>query len=632
MLLSALAFAACDDRGGGDPTPAASPAAPATVAATATAVPSLGAQIGVRGDMPDADPIDLAARYGKTQGRAPESKPFAGEANIGDTREFLVTRITGAAIAQTAPPEVVTITATLRARSEHAYFYFDNALEASQDGVDAAAASFESLVWPTITGVFGPPPTPGVDGDPRIIVLQADLGGAVGGYVSNDDGFLRAVRPYSNEAEMIYLDRTLRVGGSGFDVVAAHELQHLIHQENDRGEEAWANEGLSETAAQLAGGAVSSIGAFEANPATQLNSWSSEGSGPHYGAGAAFFRYLADRCGGDNVLGSIARATPDGAAGVEDALPSCGDVADVTFTSFFADWITANLLNSEMDPRFANPTRAIDPRIDFTLTPGDTVDGAATQFGADYYQAEGLGDGEHVLRFNGAASVDVLPVPAAPGGGMWWSNEGDEVNPTLTYSLDLAGASEPEVRYRLWHDIESWYDWAYVAASTDGGATWTALSGDRTTNDDPLALSFGDGYTGVSGGGEEAAWVDERISLSAYAGQQVLLRFEYVTDGATHGEGLAFDGIEFSAGVAAPAPESRGWVNVDAALQQSYSVRLVAEDAAGAPVVRDLQLNAAGDGELRFDATGLRNVVFAVAGTTEGTRQKTPYTIELSRP
>lgn len=632
MLCASIALAACDD---GESPAAGTPSPGATVPAiTATATPAatLGEQIGVRGDIPDADPIDLAFRYGLTDTRAGESKPFEGEKNIGDTREFFVTRITGAAIAQTAPPEIATITATVRAKTEHAYIYIDNALEADPADIEAAAASFEALVWPTVTGVFGFPPTPGVDGDPRVIVLQADLGGAVGGYVSGDDGYLRAVRPFSNEAEMFYMDRTLRIGGGGFDVVAAHELQHLIHVANDSGEEAWANEGLSETAAQLAGGAVSSIGAFEANPSTQLNSWSSQGSGPHYGAGAAFFRYLADRCGGDAVLGLVAQEQADGAAGVEAAVSTCGGDAGLSFTALYVDWMTANLLNSDSDPRFANPTRDIEPRIEFTLSPGDTVEGTATQFGADYYQAESLGDGEHVLRFNGADTVDVLPIPAAPGGGMWWSNEGDEINPTLTYDLDLNGVANPELTFRLWHDIERWYDWAYVAISVDSGTSWTALTGDHTTGDDPIAMAFGVGYTGMSGDGDAAQWVDERISLGAYAGQRVQLRLEYVTDGATYGEGLAFDAIAVSGVATMPEPVSRGWVNIDTALPQTYCVRLVAEDAAGAPVVRELTLDANGDGELPFDATGLRNVVFAVAGTTEGTRQKAPYTIELDRP
>ena len=48
----------------------------------------------------------------------------------------------------------------------------------------AAADQFEASVWPKVTAAFGEPLTPGVDGDPRIIVLQSDLGGGVGGYFS----------------------------------------------------------------------------------------------------------------------------------------------------------------------------------------------------------------------------------------------------------------------------------------------------------------------------------------------------------------------------------------------------------------------------------------------------------------
>ncbi len=606
-------------------TPAASP--------TSAPAATLADQIGVRGNVPDADYIALAARFGKTQGRTPAAKPFIAEGNVGDVRDFFVTRITGAAIAQTAPPEIAVVTATLRARSAHAYFFFDNVLEAPADEIDAAAAEFEASVWPVVTGVFGEPATPGVDGDPRIIVLQADLGGAVGGYVSGDDVYLRAVRPYSNEAEMLYLDRTLRAGGSAFSVVLAHELQHVIHQHNDGGEEAWLNEGLSETSAQLVGGAVSSIGAFEANPSTQLNTWSSQGSGPHYGAGAAFLRYVADRCGGDAVLGRIAREPRDGAAGIDAVAPACTSPG-VSFVALFSDWIAANLLNSAQDPRYSNPTRSIEPRVDFTLAPGDIVDGAAHQFGTDYFQIDAP-EGEYVLRFDGADRVDVLPVLPQPGGGMWWSNQGDEIDAALTYELDLTAATDPLLRFRLWHDIERWYDWAYVAVSADDGVTWAALPGDYTGTDDPVATAFGPGYTGTSGDGETPAWLDESVSLAAYAGRKVLLRFEYVTDGSTYGEGLAIDALDVSGvpGVAALQPrESAGWVRLDGSLPQTFAVRLVAEAADGSPVVRDVPLDASSDGELRFDATGLRNVVVAVAGTTEGTNQLASYSIELAQP
>ena len=74
-----------------------------------------------------------------------------------------------------------------------------------------------------------------------------------------------------------------------------------------------------------------------------------------------------------------------------------------------------------------------------------------------------------------------------------------------------------------------------------------------------------------------------------------------------------------------------GWLRIDRALPQTYVVRVIGEREDGTPVVLDVPLDAQGDGVLRFSADGVQNPVVAVAGTTEGTTQGAPYTIELAR-
>lgn len=601
------------------------------MAASPTPAPPLASQIGDRGGLPQAHPIDLAARFGRTNGRAAEARPFAGEANVGDTRQFSVLRFDAAAFAGDAPPSLTTVTATLQAKSAHAYFYADDAIAADRSALEAAAAEFESSAWPAVTSVFGTPATPGVDGDPRVIILQADLGGAVGGYVSGDDGYLRAVEPKSNEAEMVYLDRTLRPGGDAFNVVLAHELQHLIHGGQDAGEEAWVNEGLSETAAGLAGGALSSVDLFEGSPETRLTYWPVGNTRPHYGASAAFFRYLADRFGGDDALGAIARAQGDGTAGIDEFLASAR--TGVQFQEAFADWITANALNRADGP-YGNPSRPVDVRIERSLAPGDTIDDEAPQFGTHYYLLEGLGDGERVVRFDGAESVPVLPASAGSATPVYWANAGDEIDTKLTREVDLTGATAPFLSFRTWYQIERWFDWGYIAVSTDGGATWTTLEGDQTTREDPAGSAYGAGYTGRSGGGDEPAWVEERIDLGPYAGQTVLLRFEYVTDSSTYTDGWAIADVAVRDGSRPLADglaawDSDGWVSLSGPLPQTYVVRVIAEREDGTPVVLDVPLDGEQAGELRFDATGLRDAVIAVAGTAEGTNQTAAYRLSL---
>jgi immune inhibitor A len=633
VFLAALLSVACSG-GSSSGTPSLEP----TAGTTATAVPtpaapprSLAEQIGVRADLPVDDPIDLSVRYGRTATRAAVSKPFGGEPAVGSSRNFTVAKLSGGALQGNAPPVIVTVDATLEVTSAHAYFYEDSALDVDASAVQQAADKFESTVWPKVTSVFGEPLSPGVDGDPRIIVLQADLGGGAGGYYSSDDAYLKAVRPLSNEAEMVYIDRSLRVGGDAFNVVLAHEFQHLIHAHDDPNEEAWVNEGLSEDASGLVGGAVSSVNSFAARPQTQLNDWEG-GSLPHYGASAAFFRYVASRFGGDPSLGVIAREPGNGEVGVDEFLKSQG--TPLRFRDVFADWIVANILNGQSGP-YGNPGWPVKPSITRDLVVDSPLSGDAHQFGADYFSVGGLGAGDFVLRFDGASHVDVLPTQPPTGGAVLWANAEDNIDTTLTRDVDLTTATEPVLTFKTWYDIEHWYDWGYVAASTDGGATWRALPGDGTSSEDPARSAYGPGYTGKSGGSDTPSWVDERVSLADYAGKKIKLRFEYVTDQSTHGVGWAIAdiGIQGTAfqdsTLADPDWRSEGWVRIADQLPQTYTVRMIETMASGEVAVLDVPVDATGHGELRFNSGGVDSAVLAIAGTTEGTSQTAAYTVEL---
>ena len=92
------------------------------------------------------------------------------------------------------------------------------------------------------------------------------------------------------------------------------------------------------------------------------------------------------------------------------------------------------------------------------------------------------------------------------------------------------------LRYHAWHDIEEDWDFAYVEVSEDGGETWTILETTLTTDANPNGTAFGPGITGESNG-----WVEDSVDLAPYAGKEVLVRFEYVTDDAENGRGLCLD-------------------------------------------------------------------------------------------
>ncbi len=625
--LLVLAAAACDGAKSRPVTTLSTPATAVHSTPSPDALIDLAPLIDTRADLARNDPIDLAARYGTTSGRAAAARPFAGEPNIGDIREFFVVKITGAS---GPPPAVTRAAAALLTKTEHAYFYADVALGVAAEDLQPSADAFESETWIAVTSVFGVPPSPGVDGDPRIVVLLADLGG-VGGYHSSDDLYVRAIRPLSNEAEMVYIDSSNPAGSRSFDVVLAHELQHLIHERSDGDEEAWVNEGLSITAEGLVGGALSTIDSFEERPSTQLNRWEFGGNLAHYGAGGAFFRYLVDRVGGDADLGRIAKEVGDGPAGLDEFLDSAG--AGLSFRAVFADWIAANALNRAEGP-FGNPTRPVDIIVERGLAAGEAAEAAANQFGTDYYELSGAGSGEYVLRFDGEEQVDVLPISPKDGGAFFWSNRGDGINTTLTREIDVPDNDGQAVSFDGWYDIERYYDRGYVSVSTDGGDSWRALLATSTIADDPVQLAYGPGFEGRSGDPVEPQWIKEQVDLNEFRSQKILLRFEYVTDGGTHGEGWAIRNVAYrdADGVSFFPDDgwtSDGWVRIDRALPQAYIVRVIGEREDGTPVVLDLPLDAQGDGVLRFNADGVRNLVVAVAGATEGTNQRAPYTIEL---
>lgn len=121
----------------------------------------------------------------------------------------------------------------------------------------------------------------------------------------------------------------------------------------------------------------------------------------------------------------------------------------------------------------------------------------------------------------------------------YYSGSGDDLDNTMTTTSEIAvPAGGGDITMQMWYDIEVDWDYGYVRASADGGATWENLAGSITTNDDPNGQNFGNGITGASGG-----WVDAVFDASAYAGQNILLQLRYWTDGAVSNPGFLVDNI-----------------------------------------------------------------------------------------
>ncbi len=510
----------------------------------------------------------------------------------------------------------------LRLVTPRAYWYVAEGHIVDQQELERAAASFEAEVYPRVTEAFGTEWSPGVDNDTRISIINARLRGA-GGYVIGGDEYAQSVYPYSNQREMVYINTAaFPVGSPSYLATVAHELQHLVHWNSDPSEDTWITEGLADLASTLSGGRRISFDL--GTPQVSLVNWPQDGAGlgAHYAAAALFTHYLWEHyTRNDSDLLQLVRQPENGVAGVEAYLRAQG--YSKGFREVFQDWVVANFLD-EAQGVYGYRTQKVEPRGLESLSGYSQFSGQVPQYAARYLEIPGVSDSLN-LRVQGVPETPLIPVDAGDA-GCWWSNSGDTISSTLTHALDLTSLTEATLTYQVWHQVEKDWDYGYLEASTDGGQTWTVLETPRTTRSNPVGNSYGPGYTGNSQG-----WLDERVSLSAFAGRRILIRFHYVTDDGVNNAGLCFRQI--SAPEAGLTPASQGWqaegfLLTGNRVAQEYLVQVV---ETGAPNrVTQMVLDPSNRGELVVQpppAPG--RLVVVVAALAPKTRQPAPYTLTV---
>lgn len=516
----------------------------------------------------------------------------------------------------------------LRLVTPHAYWFFEDGVRADQDAIERSAREFEDVIYPTVTGVFGKEWTPGVDGDPHLYIINAHLRGA-GGYFNSADEYPREVRPVSNEVEAIYINaRYLPVGTELFSQVLAHELQHAIHWNADLSEETWVNEGLSELAVSIAGYPEYSIFEFRRAGPTSLTQWPANdiGGAENYGAASLFMRYLTEHYGGRENLRPLLEEPADGIPGVDAYLEAGGH--GIAFPDVFRDWAVANLLDED-NSLFGYSDLSIRLPVYRNARIVEELHSSLPQYSNEYVRLE-KGETNTKLVFEGDVSAPLLPVDV--GEGCWWSNLGDVIDSTLTATVDLHDVDSATLTYDVWFSIEEDWDFAYVEVSEDGGNTWTILETPLSSTDDPLQVSFGPGYTGESGG-----WQEEAIPLDQWAGKEIMLRFQYITDAAVHDHGLCVRDIRVSTpgGMeVAPAewtPGGFAWTSN--LVRQSFIVQVVYEGDDEHPNrVVQVPLDGRNVGELIIEPIpGVNRIVAIVQPLAPSTRMPASYTIRLDR-
>jgi len=594
---------------------------PASASAKTAAAPSETAARLLATSLPGRDPVDLAERL---RGLAPPAPHGAATPlNVGREDSFWILDQRTAQLFQSK--------ATLRLITDHAYWYVASALaeRAPQADLERSAGVFERDTYPLIHKYFGSEPSPGVDGDPRIVFLLADVPG-VAAYFSSADAFPADVNPRSNEHEMIYVNlNALRPGQQSFDSTVVHEFQHMAHFARCPSQEGWVDEGASELATRVAGYDSGQPQALMAQPSVQLNAWSPT-NGPelvrHYQASYLFLRYVAERAGGWPALPRLLETCARGEALFADFLSREPIAPDVE--SLFTDWTVANLVqdSSIEDGRYAyassafhtNPTGSAALRTPFLS--------AVPQYAPNYIE---LPAGATSVTFTGDPTVALFDAPSE--GAAWWSNRGDSMDTRLTRHVDLSSVSEATLRFQTWYDLEDQFDFVYLSASGDGGKTWLVLPGRATVADRATGNNFGVGWTGSSG----HEWVDEEVDLTPLAGSSdVLLRFDYVTDQAYNGQGFAVRNVSIpeldlsEAGASDASWTPEGFVLVDPPIPERWNLRLVRWTPAGTFVDR---LGVALDGTATFplDPNATRQVL-VIAPTAPRTLLPGNYTLTVN--
>jgi len=584
--------------------------------------------------VPVNDPIELVCRLGGIPNipavLVDEDAPY----EVGASKQFWVTNVD--------TNENFLTSTVLRYVGENTYLWIEEGIEYDQANLDTLGDTFDQVIVPNNREFFGSEWNPGVDGDPHIYIVYAGgLGSSLAGYFSSADELHPSAHEYSNAHEMFLINAdNVFLWEEYIYGTLAHEYQHMIHWYTDRNESTWLNEGFSMLAELING---YNIGGHDYNYLShtdvQLTDWGDDigSNSPYYGASFLFMAYFLDRFGEDaskalvahpensmesidQVLGELSVTNPD---------------TNQPFTAedVFADWAVANYLQdpSLSDGRFGyssyNPLPA-------TLT--ETISGLTSesfvryvhQYGVDTIRLTDI-QGEFTLHFTGSTTVNVLPASAHSGEYVFYSNKGDESDMTLTREFDFSSVNPPiTLSYYTWFDLEKDYDYLYLTASLDS-ENWTILTTPSCTTIDPSGNSYGCGYNGTTNG-----WILETVDLSAYAGQKVNLRFEYITDAAVNGEGFLVDNISVEAiGYFTDLEnDDGGWVSdgfarISNELPQTFRVSLITFD--GTTTVLPLTLSETNTSSIELSLDSTDEVILVISGTTPYTNQIASYQIDL---
>jgi immune inhibitor A len=574
--------------------------------------------------IPRADRLDLAQRL---FGYEPlNMRASADPRVVGETQSFFVLN--------TASNQMSSIIAELTAVGDHVYVWVEQPMKLDPKALDTFTLRFDTEIYPQVRELWGSEPSPGIDGDVRIYLLFTNfINPSVDGYFTSQNIYPSNIVPFSNQHEMMVFSLPQLSNQIGSDYLlsrAAHEFQHMVRHNVDGNESAWMDEGFSvftEKYLGLNNNAGMAI-EFINNPNTQLNDW---GAGlPSYGASLMFMSYFYERFGMVGMQ-ALSNEPADSLVNVDKTLQALGYSGGVDV--FFADWVLANTMQRpDLGFGYTDWWEGLPTALPITQVSAYPYTNSTNvnQYATHYYDLTNLQNSTTLNIQLDKPSEASLLTDAPPRGTYYvYSNEGDESATRLTRAFDLTGLTSATLQYGVWYNLESMWDYAYIQVSADGGQSWQLLSSLRTTTDNPNARAYGAGYTG-----ESIGWKGDRVDLSAYAGQQILLRFEMVTDDAKTNPGIALDEIsipelnyiaDFESGD--DGWQMEGWIRSDNRLPQRAWVQVVQYVGSEASITRYLA-----DGIGNYQVVLLPNVervTLAISPFTLSTVPM-PYTLTLS--
>jgi hypothetical protein len=368
-----------------------------------------------------------------------------------------------------------------------------------------------------------------------------------------------------------------------------------------------------------------------------------------------FLNYFAQRFGHETFL-SLYTASGAGMAPLDDALEHTDIIdpltgATITGRDVFSDFIMTNLVNRGIgDGRFLYPEGVlpnpmeIEARDADRMTHIDLTDQRVEQYGAYYLRLTHPVETIATIHFEGDETVPVLPLPnesGETGNHFYWSGNEANRDHMLTRAFDLTDVDVATLNFRAWWALAPGWDYVYVTVSTDGGASWTTLEANTTTDANWYGAAYGAGFTSRSQppGANQVIWVPHQVDLTGYAGQEILLRFEYVSLPHQQSLGFALDDLTIpEIGFSDDAEDEsdwdmRGWRRSDNQAPARYVVQAATTGTTTHPPVARRLIDPNEDvisGEWQMVVEPAETLMIAISAVGEAYHQPATFDIRIT--